>query len=214
MTEGPNDVRGSYNRVAAAYAAHIGDELAHKPLDRALIACFVELVGGRGPIADIGCGPGHVTATLAALGADAFGIDLADEMVALASRAYPGIGFRQGSMLALDLPDGALGGLLAFYSLIHLTPAELPRGLAEFYRVLRPGAVALLSFHIGDERRRLEEFFDHPVSLDFWFYTTAVVTAALQAAGFSVTATIEREPYAGHEVETRRSYLLAEKPEN
>jgi SAM-dependent methyltransferase len=209
MAEGPNDVRGSYNRVAAAYAEHIGDELLHKPLDRALLACLVEMVGDHGPIADIGCGPGHVTAYLAELGADAFGIDLADEMVALSGRAHPAIGYRQGSMLALDLPDGALGGILAFYAIIHLTPEELPRGLAEFYRVLRPGGVALFAFHTGDERRRIEDFFGETVSLDFWFYTPAFVTEALQTAGFTVCATIERAPYAGYEVETRRCYLLA-----
>src|SRR5579883_1017721 len=110
MGERPNDVRGSYNRVARAYAEHIGDELLHKPLDRALLGCLVELVGGRGPIADVGCGPGHVARYLHGLGAEVIGIDLSDEMVALAAREQPGIAFRQGSMLALDLPDGALGG--------------------------------------------------------------------------------------------------------
>ena len=211
MDERPNDVRGSYNRVARAYAAHIGDELAHKPLDRALLGCLVEIAGPLGPIADIGCGPGHVTRHLHDLGADVFGVDLSDEMVALAARDHPGIAFRQGSMLALDIADGALGGLVAFYSIIHLTPEELPRGLAEFYRVLRPGGAALIAFHSGDERRRIEEFFGEPVALDFWFYTAAHVSAALEAAGFSVVATVERAPYAGHEVETRRCYLLAEK---
>jgi SAM-dependent methyltransferase len=211
MADLPKDVRSSYNRVAAAYAERIGDELLHKPLDRALLACFAEMVGQGGPIADIGCGPGHVTAYLAALGADACGVDLADEMVALAARAHPTIGFRQGSMLALDLPDGSLGGLLAFYAIIHLTPDELPRGLAEFHRVLRPGGLALIAFHIGNERRRIEDFFGEAVSLDFWFYTPASVAEALQNAGFTVTATLERAPYAGHEVETRRCYLLAQR---
>ena len=212
MDEQANDVRGSYNRVARAYAEHIGDELAHKPLDRALLGCLVEMVSDRGPIADIGCGPGHVARYLHDRGAEVIGIDLSDGMVALAAREQPGIAFRQGSMLALDLPDGVLGGLIAFYSIIHLTPNELPRGLAEFYRVLRPGGVALIAFHRGDERRRIEEFFGEPVALDFWFYTPAAVSAALEAAGFTITATLERAPYAGHEVETRRCYLLAEKP--
>jgi hypothetical protein len=78
--------------------------------------------------------------------------------------------------------------------------------------VLRPGGVALIAFHSGEERRRIEEFFGEPVALDFWFYLPAFVTAALITAGFSVTATLERAPYAGHEVETRRCYLLVEKP--
>ena len=41
-------VRDSYDRVAERYADEIGGELAGKPLDRALLRCLVELVGGRG----------------------------------------------------------------------------------------------------------------------------------------------------------------------
>ena len=66
-----------------------GDELAGKPLDRALLAAFVETVSG--PVADLGCGPGHVTAHLHSLGCQAFGIDLSPEMVGVARRAYPAV---------------------------------------------------------------------------------------------------------------------------
>ncbi|MCW2677362.1 MAG: bioC1 [Modestobacter sp.] len=76
---GPDSLRttrAAFDAVAADYAATSRDELAGRPLDRALLAAFAELAGGLGPIADLGCGPGHVTAHLSALGADAFGVDL------------------------------------------------------------------------------------------------------------------------------------------
>src|SRR5690349_10665090 len=91
----------SYDRVAGEYTARIADELDGKPLDRALLHAFAEQVGGAGTVADIGCGPGHVAAFLAASGAQVEGIDLSEGMVAQARRRYPALAFRQGDMRAL-----------------------------------------------------------------------------------------------------------------
>ena len=124
--------------VAETYVRLFGDELAGKPLDRALLAAFVETVSG--PVADLGCGPGHVTAHLHRLGCQAFGIDLSPEMVAAARRAYPAVSFSRGDMTQLDITSGSLGGIVAFYSIIHLPPDLLPLALAEFARVLAPAA--------------------------------------------------------------------------
>ena len=98
------------------YSGRFGDELAAKPLDRAMLAGFAELVRavGAGPVADIGCGTGRVTAHLTGLGLSAFGIDLSPQMIAVARRSHPDLRFDVGSMLALDLPDGALGGVPAW----------------------------------------------------------------------------------------------------
>jgi hypothetical protein len=54
------------------------------------------------------------------LGLDAFGIDLSPGMIALARRTNPDLRFDVGSMLALDLPSASLGGILAYYSIIHI----------------------------------------------------------------------------------------------
>ena len=56
--------RRSYDAVATQYAAAIGDELRHKPLDRALLNLISDLVAD-GVVLDLGCGPGHVAAHLA-----------------------------------------------------------------------------------------------------------------------------------------------------
>ncbi len=114
--------RASYDTVAADYAALFHGELAAQPLDRALLAGFAELVraAGGAPVADIGCGPGRVTAHLNDIGSPAFGIDLSPQMVAQARQAYPNLRFETGSMLTLDLPDRCLGGIVAWYSIIHV----------------------------------------------------------------------------------------------
>ena len=51
------DTRASYDSAAKAYAEHLADELAHKPLDRHLLNRFAEETRGRGLVADFGCGP-------------------------------------------------------------------------------------------------------------------------------------------------------------
>ncbi|MEV0224472.1 methyltransferase domain-containing protein [Streptomyces sp. NPDC050704] len=161
--------RTAYDSVAVQYAELFANGLEDQPLDRAMLAAFADLVraGGGGPVADIGCGPGHVTALLHSLGLDAFGIDLSAEMVALAREAHSGIRFDQGSMTALGLEDGSLGGVLARYSIIHTPPERLPEVLAEFHRVLAPGGHLLLAFQAHDRPSELAESFDHKVALAY-----------------------------------------------
>lgn len=154
--------RDSYDALAPAYVEFARGELAAKPLERALLGTFAELAaasGGGLPVADVGCGTGRVTEYLHGLGRglDVFGVDLSPRMLAVARQEHPGLRFEEGSMLALDLPDTSLGGLLAWYSTIHVPDEELPRVFAEFHRVLAPGAHVQLGFQVGDEPLRMTE---------------------------------------------------------
>src|SRR5918998_1652813 len=159
--------RDSYNALATDVAELWKDDLAGQPLDRAILATFAELVltAGGGPVADIGCGTGRVTGHLHGLGVDVFGIDLSPGMLAIARRDHPGLRFDVGSMTALDVPDAALAGLMAYYSTIHIPDELLPQVFAEFHRVLAPGGHALLAFQVGDEPLRLSEAWGHEISL-------------------------------------------------
>lgn len=209
--------RESYDLLATAYAARFGAELDAKPLERALLAGFAELVretGGGRPLADVGCGTGRVTGHLHGLGADVFGIDLSPGMLAVARAAHPGIRFEEGSMLALDLPDASLGGLLAWYSVIHLTDALLPAAFAEFHRVLAPGAHVQLGFQVGDGARHYDEAWGHPVALDFHRRRTETIAALLTAAGFEVRVRTVREAdtEGEHPEPTPQGFVLARKP--
>ncbi|MFE3451174.1 class I SAM-dependent DNA methyltransferase [Nonomuraea sp. NPDC059194] len=203
------DTRAAYDAIAADYAERNHDELANKPLDRALLAAFAELV--QGPVADLGCGHGHVTARLHALGLSVFGVDLSPRMVALARQAHPGLRFEQGSMTALDLPEGAPGGIVALHSIIHLPQERLPEVFAEFYRVLAPGGHVLLSFQVGDERVRRTEAFGHAISLDHYLRPPDRVAEFLSRAGFVEVARLVRERDEKNE-RIQPAFLLARKP--
>lgn len=96
-------VVAAYDDVAADYAEHLVDELDAKPLDRWLLERVVELADG-GPVADAGCGPGHVALHLAAAGGDVTGFDLAPAMVAEARRRFGELRFLVGDLTALPPP--------------------------------------------------------------------------------------------------------------
>lgn len=206
------DLRNSYDRVAEEYVERIFDELKDKPLDRLLLERFAASTRGLGRLCDLGCGPGHVARYLHACGADVLGIDLSPGMVAQARQLNPAIPFRQGNMLSLEVEDEAWGGIAAFYSIIHIPRAEVIQALQELKRVLRPGGVLLLAFHIGEEIIHLDEWWEQDVCLDFIFFQTAEMAGYLYAAGFQIEDIIERPPYANVEHQSQRAYIFAKKP--
>jgi SAM-dependent methyltransferase len=132
-------------------------------------------------------------------------------MVAEARRLSPDIPFHAGNMLSLNVPDSAWGGIAAFYSIIHIPRLQLPEVLHEFFRVLRPGGMLLLAFHVGDETIHLDEWWEKPVSLDFNFLQPADVRQHMETAGFCIEDVIVRAPYPP-EHQSQRAYLFGRKP--
>lgn len=185
------DTRTSYDTVAVSYADQIRDALAGEPHLRAALALFADLIRatGGGPVADVGCGPGHVTAHLHQLGIDAFGIDLSPVMIDVAQRDHPHLRFEVGSMTDLDLADASVAGLLAFWSLIHVPDDAVPTVIGHFRRALCPGGPLLLGFHVGDESRlKTKGYGGHPMKVYVHRRQPGQVTAWLRDAGFTVEA--------------------------
>jgi SAM-dependent methyltransferase len=205
-------IQKSYDSVADEYARHIFSELESKPLDRELLSRFAFELKGKGEICDMGCGPGHVARYLRDRGADVFGLDLSAGMLEEARRLNPDITFREGNMLALDLADASLAGIAAFYAIVHLPREAVADVFREMARVLKPGGLLLLAFHIGDETLHRDAWWDRPVSLDFRFFSPQAIVRDLEAAGLVVEEVIEREPYAPEvEHQSRRAYIFARK---
>ncbi|GGS30734.1 methyltransferase [Streptomyces parvus] len=159
-----DETRTAYDGVVELYASLFADRLETQPFSRAMIGTFAELVRATGNprAADVGCGPGHLTAMLHELGLDAFGLDLAPGMVDHARRAHPALSFQEARMESLPIENGALGGVLAHYSMIHTPPRELPELLAEQARVLAPNGLLLVSFFGTDGQEPVR--FNHKVA--------------------------------------------------
>ncbi|MCG5447045.1 class I SAM-dependent methyltransferase [Micromonospora sp. NIE79] len=181
--------RTSYDTVAVSYAHLVRDLLAEAPHERAVLASFAERVqgAGGGPVADIGCGTGRITAYLHTLGVDAFGIDLSPGMIDVARRDHSELRFEVGSMTDLDLADGSVAGLVAWYSLIHIPDDQIGVVLAHFRRVVRPGGPLLLGFHVGDETTlKTEGYGGHPMNVRVHRRQPAQVAAWLRQSGFTI----------------------------
>lgn len=172
-------MRAAYGARADEYTELLGRVDQMNPLDRDRITAWAAAL--RGPVLDLGCGPGHWTAHLADAGAEIRGVDPVPEFVDISSRRFPHCDFALGDASAIDADDESLGGVLAWYSLIHTSPADLPAQLREIARVLRPGGQLLLGFFDGESGQA----FDHAVTTAY-FHAPERLTAWLSEAGMTV----------------------------
>jgi SAM-dependent methyltransferase len=179
------DTRDSYDTVAVSYAEHTRDLLDELPHVRAALRLFAEETDG--PVADVGCGPGLVTAHLHALGADVFGVDLSPAMIELARRTHPGLRFEVGSMTEpLGTP---VAGILAWWSLIHVPDELVPVVFGHFREALPPNGLLMLGFHVGDDTRvKTQGYGGHPMRVHVHLRRPERVAEWLLAAGFTVEA--------------------------
>lgn len=201
----------SYDIVAADYAEQYKDEMDKKPFDRDCLHRLVHEVGGLGPICDLGCGPGQIARYLHRQGVDVLGVDLSPQMIVEAQCLNPEIPFHQGNMLALPDADESWGGIAAFYCIIHIPRQQVVDALCEMKRVLRPGGVLLIAFHVGEEDLHIDEYYEKPVNLDFAFYKPDEMEVWLKEAGFELEESLVRDPNPAVEYASRRAYLFAKK---
>ena len=205
-------VRSAYDLVAESYASLLPDASFEAPVDRGMIDAFVTHVaeGSARSVVDAGCGSGRMTRLLASLGVDVSGIDMSPGMIDVARRTYPELSFGVAELADLPYTDGQLGGVFAWYSIIHTPPEDLPRVFAEFFRVLAPGGHALLSFQVGEGHRHLSRAYGHDVSMEAQLFTPEIITEHLADAGFSVVAQMTRR--ARTQEKTPQAVLLAHRP--
>lgn len=204
-------IEESYDRIAEEYGRRIYDELKDKPLDRELLDRFAERVKGNGEVGDFGCGPGHVGRYLCDRGVPAFGLDLSPGMVEQARHLNPAMTFRTGNMLALEIDEISLAGIVAFYAIVNLPRETLPLAFCEMYRVLKPAGLLFLAFHVGNEMLNEDELWGMKISMNFYLLKTDEISRMLENAGFTVEEIIEREPYPEVEYQSRRAYIFARK---
>jgi SAM-dependent methyltransferase len=202
-------IEADYDAVAPAYAKHLASELMHKPFDRSCLDDFAGRWIGRGVVADLGCGPGHVTAYLAAHGVTALGLDISSGMIAEARRMHPSLAFEEGNILTLGKRPSRFAAAVAFYALVHFDDSTLQDALASIRTALAPGGEFLAAVHVGADWLEPEQLWGIPVGLRFRMFEPGRLEAALHSVGFRVLETLQRDPYPGVEYPSQRAYIRA-----
>ena len=177
MTE--TTVRDAYTERAPEYISMFGSVDKADEQDQRFIARWAKSLPGQ--VVDVGCGPGHWTAFLTSLGADAEGVDIVPAFVQEAKALFPGTLFRVASFTDLGIHDEQIGGILAWYSLIHLRTEDLQFCTRRVRGCLAPGGTLLMGFFEGTDG----EAFPHAVTTAY-LWSTDGMAARLARAGFEV----------------------------
>lgn len=171
--------------VAADYADEHADAFEAASFERWLLSEVVR--EARGPVVEVGCGPGHTTAFLVAQGADAQGLDFSPAMLEQARARHPGVRFSQGDQRHLMRPEGASGwaAVVSWFSLVYETPEQLPQTVAALARPLAADGVLVIGTLTGGGLRHATEWFGHEVDLTIVKHSRESVVAAMQQAGLT-----------------------------
>ena len=205
-------IEKTYDQIAQQYADINNNELEHKPKDRILLKKFSKKVRNKKPVWEFGCGPGQIAWYLKSIGVDISGLDLSEKILQQARSLHPGMHFQKSNMLGLDFANNSIGGIVSFYAIVHFTRQQVAGAFKEMYRVLKPGGVLFIAFHIGDETIRINEFHGASIEIDFMFFQTEFIQKCLLETGFKQMEKIEREPYPEVEYQSKRAYIFAYKP--
>lgn len=170
-------------------------DIRQQPWLRAAVDVFADAVADLGPVLDVGCGPGTVTAYLQERGLDVSGVDLSPRMVANARRLHPECRFEVGSWTEINLPPASLGGILGWWSLFNLPRDTVPDVLRVCATALKPGGQLIIATHAGDDDVvRTEAYGGVPVRWTTHRWRATQLTQRLRAAGLRVTAEMRFAP--------------------
>lgn len=173
---------------------------------------FLGLLQHGKKILDLGCGHGVNANYIQSKGFQVIGIDLSKEMIAHARKAYPNIEFRIGDMAKLPFPADSFDGILASYSLIHLTKDMIRPALAKLHQILKSGGIIYISVQSG---KSTEGLFTHPLTpserLFLNIFSKDEITSLLSEQGFEVVALHEKMPQ-GRVFNFVKLFMIAKKP--
>ena len=207
------ELRAAHDVLAELYAGRLAGVLDRIPADRAVLSLFCELTRAAdlgSTVVDVGCGTGRLEPYLAAQGLSPSGIDLSPEMIRVARRDQPGFSFDVADLRDLPFGDATLAGVVCWYSLMYLAPADRPAAFGELARVVKPGGYLVTAFKAGDSRvRRAGHSTGLGVEFDVYWLSPDEMERRLAEAGFA-TVFWGGRPAAGGEG-SPQGYLLAQR---
>ena len=206
-------LRRTFDAVADLYRARFTAELDGKPYDRSLL----DDVGGRmaavaaesgAPALEVGGGPGHIGARVAAQGAPVLVSDTSLGQLREA-RVYDGHRpLLAADMARLPVRSRSLSGIVAFFCLIYGDAELLDPVLAGWRQALVPGGLVVVAVHAGQGEVHVDDWMGRGVSVTVVLRDPDDLVARFERAGFTVTDRHLRPAYPD-EHPTDRFYLVA-----
>lgn len=206
-------VKDCYNQTAKEYAGQFLNELDHKPFDRNILDRFNDMLPNASLIYDFGCGSGQTTKYIHDKNKHRIrGLDFSENSIRLAKRNFGEVEFIVDDMLDSRMATSSADGILAFYAIVHFTYTEIEQALKEWWRLLKPNALALFSFHVGEGSVEIVDFLGVSGAKATWRYLDVDrVIEISEQVGFKIEEAVIRYPYKGVEHESRRAYILLRK---
>jgi ubiquinone/menaquinone biosynthesis C-methylase UbiE len=131
-----------YNKIAELYSKQFSKPLEH-------IKYFLNKIPKNGKILDAGCGAGNNSGYMTLRGFEVIGIDLSKKMLQLAEQKFPKINFKQIDIKKIKFPPNSFDGILASYSLIHISKKDIPAVLRKLHRFLKKTGILFLVLQEG-----------------------------------------------------------------
>jgi ubiquinone/menaquinone biosynthesis C-methylase UbiE len=184
-----DELRAAHDALSGFYRERLAGALDHMPEDRAVLGLFCELVRGAGlgaEVADVGCGTGRLDRYLAGQGLSPRGLDLSPAMIEVARQDQPEFRYEVADLRHLPVADASQAGVVCWYSLIFLAPADRPTAFAELARVVKPGGYLVSAFKAGDgSLHRAGRSTGLDVEFDTYWLPPAEVERLATEAGFA-----------------------------
>ncbi len=168
-----NEISDDYNNTFSNPSEHIDEFLKKLPV--------------KSNILDAGCGTGIDSVYMASLGHIITGIDLSEKMLDIARKKNSKINFIKKDITALDFKESLFDGIIASYSLIHISKSEVKSCLLNFNRMLKKSGLLNIGLQEGESGEiSIPEPFAPKLTLDINIMSLEEVKKLLIDTGFSI----------------------------
>lgn len=202
-------VRIGYNKTAEKLNEIFGLKTDEGD-DLKLLDDFISRIPQLGHVLDAGCGNGAYSRYLSNK-FKVIGVDISEKQIELARQNAPNAEFICEDFTKIKFPNEYFDGILAYYSIIHVSREEHHALLSNFYRMLKVKGVVLFTFGLNDDPESYEEdFFGGGVKMYWSGFNKVVNLRMLKQVGFKKiwSKTIKESPKFG---DSSHLFVLAEK---